>query len=492
MRLSTRPASGPRAEKQPGLSPYWQRQALLLAAVALFIAAFLISHWVDSLWEQGDDAYITYQYARRLAAGDGFTFSPGALPSYGTTTPLWTFMLAAIARTGVPPHLAAPWLTSFFHAMTAVLVLLVGVAIGGLALGLPAGAMVALSWSVFFRTGGMETALVTALTAALAYVVLGGRSRWWPGVLLGLLLLARIDTGLLVAVLLIGWALSRDDRRQCLIPSLLSAALVCLPWAIYALVTFGDVIPFSLRAKLAFDVAGGMNLRTFQLWFVRGMPAGVFWLSVAMAGVGAVAVWLRRPRFRPFVVWVPVYYLALRLGRAPDFLWYYLPPLWVALLLVVAGAQTVAGALGRSARRPLLAAVSLAVVAGYAYWSYAGIFPLLLPDPNLRLHRTLADRVAALAEPGETVATPEVGYMAYYSGCRILDLRALTCPEVIVRARAHNLGAILRHWKPEFVVLREGGGEPAIRDAYVERGRYPYIGEMDYVIWQRKKLSGRG
>ncbi len=463
--------------------PRWLLPAI---AAALFCTAFALSHWVDTLWEQADDAYITYQYARRVAAGEGFTFSPGAEPSYGTTTPLWTLVLASVARAGVRPHVAAPWLTSVGHGATAALVFLVGAAIGGLALGLAAGAMTALSFSVFFRAGGMETPLVTALSAALAYVLLREHTRWWPGVLLGLLLLARPDMGLLALTVFGGWAFTRRARREMLVPNLLAAAAIYLPWAVYALWTFHDLIPFSLRAKLAVDASGDMNLRTFRRLFLAGTPTSAFWTAVGVCTIGAVVVWVRAPAFRPFVAWLPLYYWALPAAGASDFMWYYIPPLWVAFVLAVAGLQMLARAFPRRVRAPIYAFLALGAVGGYALVSYNGLEPLLMRDnPYPGFQRMLADKVAELAEPGDLVAAEEVGCIAYFSGCRVLDIRAVTCPEVIVRARARNLGAIVRHWKPDFVVILGGDGEPTLDYAYTDRFRARYWTGRDYVIWER-------
>jgi len=471
------------------------RPRWLLAAMAavLFCTAFALSHWVDTLWQQGDDAHITYQYARRVAAGEGFTFSPGAEPSFGTTTPLWTLILAAAARAGVPPHVAAPWLTSVGHGATVVLVLLVGSAIGGLAVGVPAAAMAALSFSVFFRAGGMETALVTTLSAALGYVLLRGKARWWPGVLLGLLFLARPDTGLLAAVIFGAWALRRETRREVLLPNLVSAAVVCLPWLVYSLWTFHDVIPWSLRAKATVRGSGDMNLWTFRRWFVGGVRAPLFWAAAGSCAIGAVAVWVRARRFRPFIVWSALYCWALPAGGAPDFLWYYIPPLWVGFILAAAGLRAIASLVPRRGRMPAYALAAAIAVCGYALLSYRGVSEVLRPDnPYPNFHLMLAKEVAKLAEPGDIVAAPEVGCIAYYSGCRVLDIRATTGPETIVQARARNLGAMLRRWKPDFVVILEGEGDPEVEHAYTDRFRARYWNGMDYVIWERTLESEEG
>jgi hypothetical protein len=46
-----------------------------------------------------DDSYIHLQFARNLAAGQGFSFQPGE-PIYGFTSPLWVLLLAAGERLG--------------------------------------------------------------------------------------------------------------------------------------------------------------------------------------------------------------------------------------------------------------------------------------------------------------------------------------------------------------------------------------------------------
>ncbi|MEY4374718.1 MAG: hypothetical protein RL760_885, partial [Candidatus Eisenbacteria bacterium] len=47
-----------------------------------------------------DDTFIHLQYARHLAAGDGFVFNPGE-HVYGSTSPLWVMALAAGMAMGV-------------------------------------------------------------------------------------------------------------------------------------------------------------------------------------------------------------------------------------------------------------------------------------------------------------------------------------------------------------------------------------------------------
>ena len=64
----------------------------VLLGLALIVAAVAASRFVDYAY---DDAYITYRYARNLATGHGFVYNLGDL-YLGTTTPLYTLLLAAL------------------------------------------------------------------------------------------------------------------------------------------------------------------------------------------------------------------------------------------------------------------------------------------------------------------------------------------------------------------------------------------------------------
>ncbi|MBE9566940.1 MAG: hypothetical protein IMF16_09340 [Proteobacteria bacterium] len=458
----------------------------LLGAGALFILAFTLSRWIESLWLQGDDAYITYQYARRLAAGEGFTFSPGAPPTYGSTTPLWTLILALITRAGIPPHLAAPWLTPVGHGVTAALVFLLGRRVGGLGVGLLAGALVGGSLPVFFRTGGMEIALLTALSAALALTLVRDDRNYWPGVLFGLLLLTRPDSVLLVLLILAGWAVRRRDWWRILGNGAVACA-VYLPWALYALATFGDLVPSSIQAKLVpWTPSGAFGLSGFAQAFLPG-PGQLATLCgwILFVGLGAAAVWKRLPALRPFIVWVPLYCIAMRWGRAADFKWYYVPPMWMAQLLLAVGMCYLIARMPRGARVPsglLLVTVTLLL---FGVHNWKAVAEVREHSPWLTFHKELALRVRAISKPGDLVASQEVGNLAYWSQRPVLDMLGLTSSaEVRLRAGSHLFGAMFRHWRPDWVVVH-GIHDATLSNHYKPVVQIPYCTGRNYTIWKR-------
>ncbi len=469
--------------------PLWQ--ALLLSAVAL-----VLSTWIASYWEGQEDAYITYAYAKRLAAGEGFTFTPASAPTLGTTTPLYTLLLAAVAFVGVPPHFASPWIGSLAHALTALLLLMIGRRLFGPVGAFACGAFWAIALPMFFRLGGMETPLLIALVALLALAELNAPASTSGAVLVGLLLLCRPDSALLALLLWSFWALDRTSRAS-LPRNTAVIGLVCLPWVLYAVLTFGTIVPSSMVAKMAIPVSGLVNAGSFlnEYFPYPKIFPGVVLLSV----LGWVELWRTSRRLRPFLIWIPLYGLSMRLGGAPDFAWYYAPPLLFAPLLITAGARFLAAT---AVTRKVLAWIAsarflppgpdrwlpaLAAAGLLATWAGAGLEatrPVRKPSLAPSVHHQLALVARAVAGPDDVVASLETGQLAYFSERRVLDLLALTTPEVLPWARKRDFRGAIDYFRPALVMTTN----PRLVPGYLEIARAPYHGRA-YGLWARGDLD---
>ena len=151
-------------------------RAALLAVVALALAARLVPGERTI-----DDAYITFRYARNLLAGEGFVYNPGQRVQ-GTTTPLYTLLLAAekgMLR-GVPLPTLALVTNALADAGSVVVLAWLGKrALRTPALGIVAGLLWALSpMSVTFSIGGMETSVYVLLLLLAQACYAAGRSGW--------------------------------------------------------------------------------------------------------------------------------------------------------------------------------------------------------------------------------------------------------------------------------------------------------------------------
>ncbi len=77
----------------PFESTTYPRRVLLIALVLIAVA--IVARMLPGP-RTIDDAFITFRYSRNIVEGQGFVYNIGA-PSLGTTTPLYTLLMAAIS-----------------------------------------------------------------------------------------------------------------------------------------------------------------------------------------------------------------------------------------------------------------------------------------------------------------------------------------------------------------------------------------------------------
>lgn len=222
-----------------------------------------------------DDAAITFRYAERIAEGRGFTYNDHERV-LGASNPLLTLLLAAAAELGIGVELAARALCLAAYVASAMLAALVAVRFAGGPAGLVAGLLVSID--PFFRyqaLSGLESGLATSLGLGVILALQASRPGI-AGVLLGLAVWNKLDAGLLAIAVAAAWlAVQRSFPWSVAIP----AALVVLPWTIFAWAYFGSPIPNSLAAKLQHGGDHALD----PLWVARFFLEDTRFLLVAGA-----------------------------------------------------------------------------------------------------------------------------------------------------------------------------------------------------------------
>lgn len=226
-----------------------------------FLAIALGVYQAARLAWTSDDAYISFRYAHHLVDGLGLVYNAGERVE-GYTNFLWTLWSALGLKLGVPVE---TWANASgiacFAATIALLVLLSWRRARGVALAVPIP--LAALWFALqpdactFATGGLETGLFTLLAVAgyLTLVGLGGRGdirrAALAAALLGLGCLTRPD-GVLFAALGGGYVfLAARPRMRAAFAYAGTLAAIGVPFALWKLAYYGDLMPNTYYAKSA-------------------------------------------------------------------------------------------------------------------------------------------------------------------------------------------------------------------------------------------------
>jgi hypothetical protein len=441
-----------REKRRNRIKPEW---LLLTGLLALALTARLLPGQ-----RIVDDAYITFRYARNLITGRGFVYNPGE-HVFGTTTPLYTCLLAGLALvTGSRDFPALAVGINALSGATAVGLLYV---LGKRLAEHQAPALgAALLWavapySVTFAIGGMETDLTIGLLLATAYAHLSGKTRTLA-VLSGLALLARPDTAILVGLV---WLDQIFAQRRIPWQEGLIASAVLAPWALFGTLYFGSPLTNSMSAKtVAYRLppeAGFIRLlQHYATPFFehRLLPSvGVFFVLVlycALCILGGLNLFKRERRTWPITIYPLAYFATFAAANPLIFRWYLSPPLPFYFLLILIGLWTllrcVVGSLWRGnangLRRKAISLMVFAFCTATATtltlngWELHPNHGPVRPAPRMawfqleRLYAQAADVVLSHASPHSTLCAGDIGVLGYRTDLHILDTVGLVTPEV--------------------------------------------------------------
>lgn len=384
-----------------------------------------------------DDAYITVDYARNLAFHGHWGVVP-SLRANTATSPLNVGLLAAITAVIRGPVLAVGLLLMATTAVSAVWLLRIAEMTGLSRWGLPTlGVGLLLSSPLLASTVGLETYLCVGLFIGLVRYALAGR--WLAtGIVGGLLVLGRPDLVVVDGVVV----LTVVAARRWALRSGLVAVVVAAPWYLLSWLLLGSALPDTFFLKIH-DRGGwvGFHFASGPLWYLLYQPQPTV-LTLVAAGCGLVALgsWVVRAVWQPGVVATGAGQAAVAFGfggiahaavfallGTPPSHWYYGPLVAglslcaVVTALAVVESDRVASSIGvvalGSVSLVILAAVGCAVVRGVP-WEKAPIYTNWATRAE---YQRVAEDISKI-KPGVTVVSPsEVGTLAYFCDCEIVD-----------------------------------------------------------------------
>ena len=322
-----------------------------LIGLAVLLAALCVVRAVQLAW-LGDDAFISFRYARNLADGLGLVYNAGEHVE-GYTNLLWTLAIAGLMKLGFAPETTAHVLgIACWFALSLVL------AWWSYARArregrpfLPLAAILNLVLADIQRwaTGGLETSMFSLLTATGLVLLAASAPRparlLTVGTILALGCATRPD-GVLFAAIGVAYAFGMR-REAAFTMRLRDSAWVALPLVLIgaALVTFklryyGDLFPTAFYSKSPLAAYYSQGLLYIGLFFARNWFVVLF-LAAALVLVRARAALLATrtnalflAAFLVFTFYVAHsagdYMYARRLLPALPFLWLLLEDLLLA------------------------------------------------------------------------------------------------------------------------------------------------------------------
>ncbi len=424
-----------------------------LAEGGLYVLA-VIAAWIVRFVQ--DDAFITYRYARNLARGNGLVFNEGERVE-GYTNFLWTVMHWLPERLG--------WSSPVFSQVVGIFVMVATVAVTlrfarrifrseSFAF-LVALTLLANMSFLTYATGGLETMQQTLLVVSVAALLLPvtdverGREvarRVGAGVCGALAVLTRMDSAVLVTVWVLAYLVAQwrqeavpSRRTVTLVRSMaqigLPAAALIVPWLVWKLDYYGNLLPNTFYAKSA------------------GNPIvpplyGLFYLAVFFFSYAAFLLvprllrhrseLLAVPGIRQVMSAVPVWFLYICVVGGDFMEFRFMVPVIPVLAMVAA---FLVDRYRRTATQVVLVAVLLVFSASHR------VMPTLIPYPVLTFTElshwpndsttTWKGRGEFLAEefpggpdvPGQPViAVTPLGVLPYFADLPTVDMLGLTDP----------------------------------------------------------------
>ncbi len=436
----------------------WNLSALvLLIGGAIVARVFFTSVTID-------DAYITLRYARNLAEGFGFVFNVGERV-YGTTTPLYTIVLAAIHVVYEDPLLIGKLLNIVADVGVVLIVYRIALMasrqrwVGYLCAVLYALNPVAIKWSAL----GMETGLYTFAIAATFFLY---AKKNYPLAYLaaGMAALIRVE-GVLVIGVVAGFDLLH--RRWSALRSMWLGVIPVAVWMVFAYGYFGSPLPHSAAAKYA--TYGGVHPWDGLQEVVRRTLFRYSWITVGAAVLALIGLIrsARDSRWHPLIAWWCIYWSFFVFSGSKLQGWYTAPPLWVYTLWIGLGifyleeigvrfvGQTRLFHHWRASIRLALIATIVVVAVLVVQSRHRDVVGKNGGFQNQVL-RPVSTWLAEHAQPADTVCLESIGMVGYVSRCYILDAVGLVSPQVLPLNRLHgrgpNFGAIVQRYTPEYYV----------------------------------------
>jgi hypothetical protein len=415
-----------------------------------------------------DDAWIHQTYARNLAGGAGWVFQPGEL-SAGSTSPLWTLLLAPGHMLGVAP-VAWNFILGSLVLGSVIWVSVVWLLRRGRVTWRTAmilALLLGLEWHlVWAAASGMETLLQALLVLAFFWALERGGSAVFLGALIGLGVWIRPDALTLLLPAAIRLAATGGGRKafsRGAAGLAAGLAVLFLPYLLFNHSLGGEWWPSTFFAKQAeyAELRQVSYLRRLaQQAALPFIGVGVVLLPGLFGGWAAGRSQAIVQRLNPLIWtlgWLALY--AWRLPVTYQHGRYAMPVIPVLVVLGWEGLWALVESAASPRTRRLLGFGCGALVVGVAagFWASGA---RALSEDLAYINSQMVDTavwVASHTPPDTVIAAHDIGALGYFGQRRILDLAGLISAEVIPFIRDEvRLAEFLDRNRAEYLVAFPG------------------------------------
>jgi arabinofuranosyltransferase len=395
---------------------------ILLALIVIFVAHSLYFNFTQ------DDAFISYRYVENFIQGNGLVFNSGERVE-GYTNFLWIIILSIFAKVGLDMIVISKILGIAAGVMSLFLLYRISSLFffekdSWLAL-FPPILLTASSAFAYWSISGLETAFFVMMVLLSIYLYLTSPRLWVVSCALSTLI--RPEGALIFGIIFLHQLFFRGDTFKQSVFDLVGFVLLLLPWVIFKIVYYGDILPNPFYAKTGFSieyVKSGLEyfwlfLRHYGLWGVLYLLPIFLYKNLDTPG-----------KLLILLVCVYTLYVILIGGDVLRVHRFFLPILPILFLLFVTFVQRLYAKFKNHAKTRMLVIIPMLSIA---------VLLFLLPQEWIRDTRTLEKRIVEKMQfiagylkknygDGFSIAVTTIGSISYHlgTGAKVIDMLGLT------------------------------------------------------------------
>jgi tetratricopeptide (TPR) repeat protein len=427
-------------------------KVILLVIIAIFVVHSLSLNFTQ------DDAFISYRYVKNFVNGHGLVFNPGEKVE-GYTNFLWIILLSIFARFGLDIIVVSKILGIASGCITLFLLYKISVLVFQkenrstsspqswfFAL-FPSFLLASNSAFAYWSISGLETVffLMAILLSVYFYLSISNFINQRLATLFGALSTLIRPEGVLIFLIIMLHKLffKKDKLKDCLL-SLAGFIALLLPFLIFKIVYYGDILPNSFYAKTGFSleyIKSGLEyfwlfLRHYALWGILYLLPILFYKSLD-----------EKQKLFLLFIYIYTFYVIIIGGDVLMVHRFFLPVLPFLYLFYALSVRKLFLMFKKRSLRILISVSLIFLLSGVT---------LLMPHQWIsgvrKREKSLVEKMKFWAESlnefygsNFTIAASTIGALSYYLDAKVIDMLGLT--DKYISRHPQMIPGMVSSWK---------------------------------------------